>query len=88
MPTYVEWKCKERMRYGHMGSMVARVQATLKEANFHRGSVDGKFGVATEGAVRDFQGFNGYTIDGIIGPVTAGALDGGWGMSWSGCKPV
>ncbi len=37
--------------------------------------VDGRFGVATEEAVKNFQKFNDLTVDGIVGPQTWGKLE-------------
>lgn len=88
MPTYTEWKCKERMKYGHKGATVKRVQQNLHNHNFKPGDIDGKFGQGTESAVRLCQEFFAYNIDGVIGPKTAGLLQGGMGFDWKGCKPV
>ena len=37
---------------------------------------DGLFGPAVEAAVKDYQGKNGLTVDGKVGPLTAAALTG------------
>lgn len=88
MPTYVEWKCKERMKYGHKGATVKRVQQELLEHNFRPGAIDGKFGQGTDSALRQCQEFYAYTADGVIGPKTAGLFEGGFGFDWRGCRPV
>ena len=46
-------------------------------ANTSRGRFDGKFGPSTDRAVRSFQGSQGLTVDGIVGPKTWTALLGG-----------
>ncbi|SLM89074.1 cell wall lytic activity [Brachybacterium nesterenkovii] len=39
--------------------------------------MDGKFGRLTHGAVKDFQRSHDLKIDGVVGPQTRGALNGG-----------
>lgn len=53
---------------GAMGDMVKKLQARLQIA------VDGKFGPATESAVKNWQKAHGLKVDGIVGPQTWGAL--------------
>ena len=72
----------EKLRWGSQGSAVEQLQTTLNE---HGASlaVDGKFGKLTHGAVKDFQGTHDLKVDGVVGPETRGALNGG-GASISG----
>lgn len=46
------------------------IQATLKNAGFYEGTVDGKFGPKTKKAVEDFQAANELKVDGKVGPNT------------------
>lgn len=46
------------------------IQATLKNAGFYEGPVDGKFGPKTKKAVEDFQAANELKVDGKVGPNT------------------
>lgn len=62
------------LRRGSEGTAVRRLQRRLIEVGFPPGPVDGIFGPATERAVRAFQASEGFLVDGIVGPVTGGAL--------------
>ena len=62
------------IRRGAESGDVSEVQAALVELGYSEGSVDGKFGPATEQAVRDFQQSSGLKQDGIVGPATLAAL--------------
>jgi hypothetical protein len=53
---------------GSSGTAVAELQAALDVAQ------TGHFGPTTARAVRAFQRKNGLTVDGVVGPQTAGAL--------------
>jgi peptidoglycan hydrolase-like protein with peptidoglycan-binding domain len=57
------------LRVGTRGETVRKLQTALGIA------ADGKFGPATEKAVRDFQAANGLTVDGMAGPETLAKLD-------------
>jgi len=62
------------VRVGDCGEGVKQVQDQL---NYKLGislSVDGRFGRATETAVRDFQASVGLRVDGLVGPQTWVAL--------------
>lgn len=53
---------------------VAEVQKALKEHGYDPGPVDGDMGPKTRAAVKAFQSAHGLKADGIVGPVTLGAL--------------
>ncbi len=66
-----------KLRKGSQGGYVSTLQAALnnKGANLN---VDGKFGWRTKNAVMDFQSSNNLRlVDGVVGPETRGALNGG-----------
>ncbi|MBS2012732.1 MAG: peptidoglycan-binding protein [Deltaproteobacteria bacterium] len=50
------------------------VQNGLTKLGYDPGVVDGKDGPNTQRAVREFQAAASIKIDGIVGPVTRGAL--------------
>ncbi|MGB0971628.1 MAG: peptidoglycan-binding protein [Mycobacterium sp.] len=61
---------------GAIGQSVSQLQAGLNRvfSGYSQLVVDGDFGPATEGVVREFQSRTGITADGIVGPVTKKAL--------------
>jgi peptidoglycan hydrolase-like protein with peptidoglycan-binding domain len=61
----------------HGSPAVAGLQRRLSRAGFTPGPIDGRFGPRTERAVVDFQRAHHLTVDGIAGPVTDRALQGG-----------
>ncbi len=65
------------LKRGAEGESVRALQQALAREGFDPGSVDGKFGPNTERAVKAFQRANGLTVDGLVGPRTRAALDGG-----------
>jgi peptidoglycan hydrolase-like protein with peptidoglycan-binding domain len=62
------------LRNGAKGDHVKLAQARLQGHGFDPGPVDGIFGDKTERAVRAFQQARGLEVDGVIGPLTWGAL--------------
>ena len=63
------------LRSGSHGPDVRRLQRILvmiKLLGFEQ--IDGTFGPKTEAAVRSFQGSEGLTVDGVVGPRTWAAL--------------
>ena len=46
------------------------VQTALKNAGFYTGSIDGKIGPKTKGAIQEFQKAKGLKVDGKAGPKT------------------
>ncbi|MHB0886619.1 MAG: 3D domain-containing protein [Bacillota bacterium] len=59
---------------GDTGSDVQQVQADLKTLGYNL-QADGVFGPITEKRVTAFQGDQGITVDGIVGPQTQHAID-------------
>ncbi len=58
------------LRPGDTGSDVRTLQYTLYELKFYDGTITGTYDEATENAVRNFQGINGLSIDGVAGANT------------------
>ena len=66
-----------QLSQGARGGAVTELQQKLAAAGFDPGGVDGDFGPMTRSAVVRFQTANGLSVDGVVGPQTWGALDGG-----------
>ena len=68
---------KPTLRKGSSGEYVTLAQTQLIQKGYDCGSygADGKFGAATEAAVKAFQRDHGLTADGVIGQMTWAALD-------------
>ena len=62
------------LRRGSEGEAVAELQALLNAKYGFSLKIDGKFGKATEAAVKEFQQKNGLTADGVVGAKTWKAL--------------
>jgi peptidoglycan hydrolase-like protein with peptidoglycan-binding domain len=66
---------------GASGPGVATIQDLLADLGFSlpksriNGRADGIFGPETEATVKQFQKQKGLTADGMVGPLTLGALD-------------
>jgi len=67
------------LRRGSSGKDVQQLQQILLSLGYDLGpcGVDGVFGRMTLAAVQAFQKARGLTVDGIVGPVTWAALEGG-----------
>lgn len=63
------------LRRGSSGPLVARAQSLLRVAGFNPGSVDGRFGPATEAALLGFQRAHDLLADGILGVATWAVLE-------------
>lgn len=62
------------IRPDNEGVPVEAIQQRLKELELYQGAVDGKYGTATQAAVRGFQQANGLKVDGIVGSDTYAKL--------------
>ncbi len=74
-------KMSARLRFGSKGELVAELQTALQnDEGYYEGNVDGDFGKKTIRAVLKYQTvtFGPNADDGIVGPITASALE----MSW------
>ena len=63
------------------GPVVKAIQEALAGAGCKPGPIDGVFGRSTDAAVRRYQRAHGLTVDGVVGPVTAGRLNVNLGPS-------
>lgn len=63
------------LKNGSTGSDVKTLQMTLNEVYGSVIVVDGIFGNATEGLVRQYQQDHGLVVDGIVGPATWNNLE-------------
>ena len=61
-------------RQGSSGSVVTKIQQTLKNAGYYTYTVDGIYGSRTTAAVKKFQRARGLVVDGICGTQTLAAL--------------
>lgn len=62
------------LRRGSGGAGVEALQRALAQLGHSTGDIDGRFGAATEKAVRAFQSHSGLTADGQVGPRTKAAI--------------
>ena len=62
------------LKRGSKGENVADLQSKLNKLGYPCGEADGKFGAATESALRSFQADHRLTVDGIAGSVTQNAI--------------
>jgi peptidoglycan hydrolase-like protein with peptidoglycan-binding domain len=65
------------LRNGSTGAAVRRLQRALTAALSRTVGIDGQFGAITDRAVRDYQTTRGLGVDGVVGPQTWAALQGG-----------
>lgn len=63
------------LRAGDTGDEVLQIQRRLESLRYWIGPKDGVYGRLTEQAVLAFQGVEGLTRDGIVGPKTRDALE-------------
>ncbi|WDL99466.1 L,D-transpeptidase family protein [Alicyclobacillus sp. ALC3] len=63
-----------RLEYGNIGSDVLLVQDRLRRLGYYQGPRDGKFGSATEEALKKFEAAKGLPVDGVVGIVDYRAL--------------
>lgn len=68
-------KITQSLKPGMENDEVKRLQEELKAIGYDPGTIDGKYGTATEAAVKKFQKDKGLTEDGIVGPETARAIN-------------
>jgi len=73
-------KILPRLRYGSQASLVSQVQTALKAFGYYEGEIDIDYGHRTTRAVLEFQTatFGSGSDDGIVGPLTAEALNVPW----------
>ena len=76
----------ETLEFGSEGSEVKKLQQKLKDLGYLSGSVDGKFGAATEAAVIAFQKNNNLTADGKAGSATQSKLYSGTAKKSTGTQ--
>ena len=74
----------EVLEFGSEGTKVRNLQQKLKDLGYLSGSVDGKFGIATQAAVIAFQKNNNLTADGKAGSATLSKLYSGSANKASG----
>jgi putative chitinase len=65
------------LKQGSSGPDVTNLQQQLKDLGFDPNGVDGNFGPGTTRAVIAFQQSKGLQADGVAGPATLAALEGG-----------
>jgi hypothetical protein len=73
-------KLSVRLRFGSKGELVRTLQTRLKELNYYEGDTDDEFEARTLKALLKFQEdyFGKDADDGIVGPITASALNIDW----------
>lgn len=64
------------LKLGSRGVSVERIQTQLAHLGYYTVRIDGSFGPITDTAVRRFQREYAPPVDGIVGPITWGALFG------------
>jgi peptidoglycan hydrolase-like protein with peptidoglycan-binding domain len=66
---------RQTLKEGDSGSAVKALQRRLNSLKYYAGSADGRFGSNTVEAVWAFQGVQGISVDGVVGPQTWRALE-------------
>jgi peptidoglycan hydrolase-like protein with peptidoglycan-binding domain len=69
----------ETISEGSKGPVVEWAQYLLVRVILSYPDIDGDFGPKTKNAVEQYQGIKSLTVDGIVGPQTWAAMDGGEG---------
>jgi peptidoglycan hydrolase-like protein with peptidoglycan-binding domain len=62
------------LKNGSTGTQVKYLQYGLVGLGYLKGSVDGKYGTATQTAVKNYQSANGLTVDGLAGAKTLSSI--------------
>ena len=73
-PTPTQSEEPDLLERGDDGPAVEQVQQRLRDLGYWIGPIDGVFGTLTEQAVFAFQGWEGITRDGVVGPETRATL--------------
>ncbi|WP_407311225.1 NlpC/P60 family protein [Desulfosporosinus sp. SB140] len=63
------------LRIGSKGPDVVQLQTQLNYLGYNVGTTDGIFGSKTQGGVVAFQKAKSLSVDGVVGPITANALN-------------
>ena len=63
------------LNVGSTGLPVRRAQKRMSLVGYNVGGVDGRYGTATEGAVKKLQRQRGLAVDGVVGPQTWSIID-------------
>jgi peptidoglycan hydrolase-like protein with peptidoglycan-binding domain len=63
------------LNVGSTGLPVRRAQKRMSLVGYDVGGVDGRYGTATEGAVKKPQQQRGLAVDGVVGPHTWSIID-------------
>lgn len=75
------------LRYGARGAEVSELQQYLYQLGLLRVQPTGYFGNLTATAVRQFQAESGLAVDGLVGPLTAAALQRAAGNRYHVVQP-
>jgi peptidoglycan hydrolase-like protein with peptidoglycan-binding domain len=67
----------ERLAHGDQGEWVEYLQQVLASKGIDPGAVDGVFGGALDGKVREYQADHGLVVDGVVDARTWESLTGG-----------
>lgn len=68
--TEIKGTKEESSSEGFAKPTTEEIQQALKNAGFYEGKVDGKIGIYTKKAIKDFQAKNNLEVDGRVGPNT------------------